>query len=117
MASTGEVGCIGENYYEAILKKYAFCRPSYPEENILISSGPTRSKVELLNSTRMLIEKGIIFTARQERLNSLKRMELILKSFTGRMKIREPNIMEYLHDRKDRSGYQYPEKSHEAGTG
>ena len=58
MASTGEVGCIGENYYEAILKSMLSVGHRIPKKNILISSGPTRSKVELLNSTRMLIEKG-----------------------------------------------------------
>ena len=50
MASTGEVGCIGENYYEAILKSMLSVGHRIPKKNILISSGPTRSKVELLNS-------------------------------------------------------------------
>lgn len=58
MASTGEVGCIGENYYEAILKSMLSVGHRIPKKNILISSGPLRSKVELINSTRMLIEKG-----------------------------------------------------------
>ncbi len=52
MASTGEVGCIGENYYEAILKSMLSVGHRIPKKNILISSGPTRSKVELLNADR-----------------------------------------------------------------
>ena len=43
MASTGEVGCIGENYYEAILKSMLSVGHRIPKKNILISSGPTRS--------------------------------------------------------------------------
>lgn len=58
MASTGEVGCIGENYYEAILKAMLSVGYTIPKKNILISSGPSRSKIELLNSARMLSERG-----------------------------------------------------------
>jgi carbamoyl-phosphate synthase large subunit len=58
MASTGEVGCIGENYYEAILTAMLSVGYKIPERNILISSGPPRSKVELLESARMLHKKG-----------------------------------------------------------
>ncbi|MEN8117422.1 MAG: carbamoyl-phosphate synthase (glutamine-hydrolyzing) large subunit [Bacteroidota bacterium] len=58
MSSTGEVGCIGENYYEAILKSMLSVGYKFPEKNILISSGPSRGKIELLNSAKMLKEKG-----------------------------------------------------------
>ncbi|WP_240925092.1 carbamoyl-phosphate synthase (glutamine-hydrolyzing) large subunit [Maribellus sediminis] len=58
MSSTGEVGCIGESYYEAILKAMFSVGYTYPKKNILISSGPSRGKVELLNSARLLVEKG-----------------------------------------------------------
>ncbi|MCY1720508.1 carbamoyl-phosphate synthase (glutamine-hydrolyzing) large subunit [Prolixibacteraceae bacterium Z1-6] len=59
MSSTGEVGCIGENYYEAILKSMLSVGYSFPKKNILISSGPSRGKIELLNSARLLKEKGL----------------------------------------------------------
>jgi carbamoyl-phosphate synthase large subunit len=58
MASTGEVGCIGESYYEAILTAMLSVGYKIPKKNILISSGPPRAKVELLQSARMLHEKG-----------------------------------------------------------
>jgi carbamoyl-phosphate synthase large subunit len=58
MSSTGEVGCIGENYYEAILKAMLSVGYNFPKKNILISSGPSRGKVELLNSAKMLKDKG-----------------------------------------------------------
>ncbi|WP_394706668.1 carbamoyl-phosphate synthase (glutamine-hydrolyzing) large subunit [uncultured Draconibacterium sp.] len=58
MSSTGEVGCIGETYYEAILKAMLSVGYNFPKKNILISSGPSRGKLELLNSARMLVEKG-----------------------------------------------------------
>ena len=58
MASTGEVGCMGDDYYEAILKAMLSVGFRIPEKNILISSGPMRSKTELLQSAHYLIEKG-----------------------------------------------------------
>lgn len=58
MASTGEVACIGENYYEAILKSMLSVGYRIPVKNILFSSGPSRSKVELLKSAKMLQELG-----------------------------------------------------------
>jgi carbamoyl-phosphate synthase large subunit len=58
MSSTGEVGCIGENFYEAILKSMISVGYSIPKKNILLSTGPMRSKVELVNSCKLLAEKG-----------------------------------------------------------
>ena len=58
MASTGEVGCIGEGFYEAILKAMFSVGYRVPKKSILLSTGPARSKVELINSARALIERG-----------------------------------------------------------
>jgi len=58
MASTGEVGCIGEGFYEAILKAMFAVGYRIPQKSILLSTGPARSKVELLNSAIALREKG-----------------------------------------------------------
>ncbi len=58
MASTGEVGCIGDNFYEAILKSMLSVGITIPKKNILFSTGPTKSKVELLEAARLLSEKG-----------------------------------------------------------
>lgn len=58
MSSTGEVGCIGDNYYEAILKAMLSVGYRIPKKNILLSTGPMRSKVELINSCRMLVDRG-----------------------------------------------------------
>ncbi|MCT4646373.1 MAG: carbamoyl-phosphate synthase (glutamine-hydrolyzing) large subunit, partial [Carboxylicivirga sp.] len=43
MSSTGEVGCIGESYYDAVLQSMLAVGYRVPEKNILISSGPARS--------------------------------------------------------------------------
>lgn len=58
MSSTGEVGCLGHDYYDAVLKAMLSVGHRIPKKDVLISSGPIRSKIELLNSARMLVEKG-----------------------------------------------------------
>jgi carbamoyl-phosphate synthase large subunit len=58
MSSTGEVGCIGEGFYEAILKAMFSVGYKVPKKSILLSTGPPRSKVELLNSAKALRERG-----------------------------------------------------------
>jgi carbamoyl-phosphate synthase large subunit len=58
MSSTGEVGCIGEGFYEAILKSMFSVGYRVPQKSILLSTGPARSKVELLNSAKALRERG-----------------------------------------------------------
>jgi carbamoyl-phosphate synthase large subunit len=69
MASTGEVGCIGEGFYEAILKAMYSVGYRVPRKAILLSTGPARSKVELINSARALSEKGYrLYATRGTRL-------------------------------------------------
>ncbi|GMO35160.1 MAG: hypothetical protein Pg6B_05610 [Candidatus Azobacteroides pseudotrichonymphae] len=63
MASTGEVGCIGDDYYEAILKSMLSVGMSVPKKNILVSGGTLHSKVYLLNACRLLQQKGYILYA------------------------------------------------------
>jgi carbamoyl-phosphate synthase large subunit len=59
MSSTGEVGCIGDDYYEAVLKAMLSVGYKIPEKGVLISRGDVRSKVELLNSCREIYNLGI----------------------------------------------------------
>ena len=40
MSSTGEVGCIGEDFYEAILKAMFSVGYRVPKKSILLSTGP-----------------------------------------------------------------------------
>jgi carbamoyl-phosphate synthase large subunit len=58
MASTGEVGCIGDDYYDALLKAMLSVGYRIPKKNIMLSTGDMRSKVELVNSCQMLVERG-----------------------------------------------------------
>lgn len=58
MASTGEVGCLGDNFDEALLTAMLSVGHTIPKKNVLFSTGPAKSKAELLESARLLHEKG-----------------------------------------------------------
>ncbi|MDL2290361.1 carbamoyl-phosphate synthase (glutamine-hydrolyzing) large subunit [Paludibacteraceae bacterium OttesenSCG-928-F17] len=58
MASTGEVGCIGDDFSEAILKSLLSVGYRIPKKKIMISSGSTKSKVDLLDACKLLQNKG-----------------------------------------------------------
>ena len=65
MASTGEVGCIGDSFHEALLKAMYSVGYRMPVKAVLISSGPAKSKADLLEAVRLLEKRGYkIFATR-----------------------------------------------------
>ena len=54
MASTGEVGAIGNHFDDALLTAMLAVGYRVPEKHVMISSGGTRSKVDLLNACKLL---------------------------------------------------------------
>lgn len=65
MASTGEVGCIGDGFYEALLKAMYSVGYRMPVKAVLVSSGPAKSKADLLEAVRLLERRGYtIFATR-----------------------------------------------------
>ncbi len=58
MSSTGEVGCIGDDFEEALLNAMIAVGYSVPEKNVMVSSGAAKSKVDLLEPAALLAQKG-----------------------------------------------------------
>ena len=58
MSSTGEVGCIGDDFSEALLNSMIATGFKIPEKAVMFSSGAMKSKVDLLDASRMLFAKG-----------------------------------------------------------
>lgn len=58
MASTGEVGCIGSDTSEAVLKAMLAVGYRIPEKNILLSTGSLKQKADLMEAARLLQKKG-----------------------------------------------------------
>ena len=58
MSSTGEVGCLGDDFNEALLNALIATGYTLPKQSVLISSGSAKEKVDLLEPARMLSSKG-----------------------------------------------------------
>ncbi len=100
MASTGEVGCIGENYYEALLKAMLSVGYRIPKKNILFSSGDSRSKIELLTSAKMLVERGYNLFATRGSAKFLSDNDVPVTTLYWPDEAESPNTLEYLKSRK-----------------
>ena len=58
MASTGEVGCIGDNTDTALLKAMLSVGHRIPKKTVLLSTGSAKQKAEMLDAARMLVSHG-----------------------------------------------------------
>jgi carbamoyl-phosphate synthase large subunit len=100
MASTGEVGCIGEGFYEAILKSMLSVGYKIPQKAILLSTGPARSKVELLNSARALREKGYKLFATRGTSQFLENAGIEAEVAYWPDEKKSPNTLELISERR-----------------
>ncbi len=100
MASTGEVGCLGEDYYEAILKSMLSVGYTIPQKNILLSTGPARSKTEMLISSKMLHEKGYKLFATRGTQQFLENNNIPCTMLHWPDENAHPNTLEYIKSRK-----------------
>lgn len=58
MSSTGEVGCLGENTSEALLKAMLSVGQKIPQKSVLLSTGGAKQKADMLDAAHKLHEKG-----------------------------------------------------------
>jgi len=58
MSSTGEVGCLGAHFDEAIINAMLSVGYHIPQKGVLVSSGDAKGKVDLLEPCRMLRAQG-----------------------------------------------------------
>lgn len=101
MASTGEVGCIGDDVSEAILKSMLSVGQRIPEKNILLSTGTAKQKVAMLDASRLLAKKGynLYATGGTHRFfaeNGIPSTLVYWPSETGK----EPQALTLLHEKK-----------------
>ncbi len=99
MASTGEVGCIGETFYETILKSMLSVGYTYPKKNILLSTGPMRSKVELVNSCKLLLEKGYNLFGTKGTAQFLEMNGISCTTLYWPDEKKKPNTLDYLKNK------------------
>jgi carbamoyl-phosphate synthase large subunit len=100
MVSTGEVGCIGDDYYEAILTAMLSVGYTIPTKNILLSTGPARSKSELLESARMLTDLGFELYATRGTHNFFIQNDIPTTMVFWPDEKEKPNVLDLFRDHK-----------------
>lgn len=101
MASTGEVGCIGDDVSEAILKSMLAVGQRIPGKNILLSTGMAKQKIAMLDAAKLLASKGynLYATGGTHRFleeNGVPSTLVYWPSETGK----EPQALKMLHEKK-----------------
>ena len=100
MASTGEVGCIGDNTDTALLKAMLSVGYRIPQKSVLLSTGGAKQKVEMLDAARMLVENGYALfatggTSKYLKDNGVENTLVFWPSDEG-----QPQALDLLHEHK-----------------
>jgi len=72
MASTGEVGCIGDTLDEALLKSMISVGHRIPRKTVLISSGNAQQKADMIDACTRLVSSGYTIYATSGTFNYLQ---------------------------------------------
>lgn len=101
MASTGEVGCIGDDTSEAVLKSMLSVGYRIPEKNILLSTGGAKQKAALLDAARTLHDKGYNLYATGGTHQFLNDNGIpAVKVYWPSEGDKEPQALQMLHDKQ-----------------
>jgi carbamoyl-phosphate synthase large subunit len=94
------VGCIGDDYYEAVLKAMLSVGYKIPKKGVLVSSGDIRSKVELLNSCREIHNLGLEIYATKGTAEFLEKNSIPSTILNWPDNKKQPNVIDYLKNGK-----------------
>ena len=99
MSSTGEVGCIGDSFNEALLKAMFSVGYRMPRGAVLVSSGPARSKADLLEALRSLEKRGHTIFATRGSQSFLSNAGIAAKVAYWPDERKSPNTIELIRQR------------------
>ncbi len=100
MASTGEVACLGNDLNEAFLKSLFSVGFAMPKSNILLSTGPIKSKAYLLECVKKLEEMGFKLFATEGTAKFLEENGVKTTILHWPLEKKEPNALTYIQERK-----------------
>ena len=96
MASTGEVGCLGEDFEEAFLKALLSVGYRLPIRGVLLSTGPIEVKAVFTRSARILSQMGLTLYATRGTADFLKAGGIDSQVLHWPLEKSSPNVLEYL---------------------
>ena len=100
MASTGEVGCLGDDFEEAFLKALISVGFKFPIRTVLLSTGTLKDKVAFIEGAKLFESLGIGFFATQGTAEFLSRYSIKSVVVHWPLENRSPNAGELIEQRK-----------------
>ena len=104
MSSTGEVGCMGDTFEEALLNSLIATGYKIPskEKGIMISSGGTKEKASMLDAAQALVKNGYTVYASEGTAKFLNdnQVKAIAVAWPDEDHKDMPNVMEMIADHK-----------------
>jgi carbamoyl-phosphate synthase large subunit len=96
MVSTGEVGCLGDDFEEAFLKALISIGFKLPVRSVLISTGPLENKAEFISSARLLKNMDIQIYATRGTSQFMKQYGIDTQILNWPLEKESPNVLEFL---------------------
>lgn len=100
MASTGEVGCLGDDTAEAVLTAMLAVGHRIPKKTVLISSGNAKQKIQLLDSAKKLVDKGYTIYATGGTFRFLTENNVECKRVFWPSDEEKPQALEMIHNKE-----------------
>ena len=101
MMSTGEVGCLGDDTNEAVLKSMLSVGYRIPQCSVLLSTGGYKQKVDMLDAAQLLHNKGYALYATQGTHDMLAENGIpSTLVFWPTDEGKQPQALDLLHERK-----------------
>jgi carbamoyl-phosphate synthase large subunit len=100
MSSTGEVGCLGDDFNEALLNALLATGYRMPHRAVLISSGEAKGKVDLLEPARRLMQKGFAIYGTQGTAQFLNDNGVKAQSVTWPDEEGDNNVLRMIADHR-----------------
>jgi carbamoyl-phosphate synthase large subunit len=100
MSSTGEVGCLGDDFTEAFLKAMLSVGYKLPICSVLLSTGPLEGKAEFVASAKALQNSGVRLYATRGTAEFMRQYGIETEVLNWPTEKESPNVLEYLTERK-----------------
>ncbi|MFA7685190.1 MAG: carbamoyl-phosphate synthase (glutamine-hydrolyzing) large subunit [Candidatus Gracilibacteria bacterium] len=96
MASTGEVGCFGDDLYEAFLKSMIGVGFELPKKGVFFSIGGLHAKTELLSTAKKFSEMGFKIFGTEGTADFFRKNRLVAKKLHKISTKKSPNLLEAM---------------------
>jgi carbamoyl-phosphate synthase large subunit len=117
MSSTGEVGCLGDDVYDAFLKSYLSTGMRFPRANVLLSVSGEENRFELLEAVKSLEEMNFTLYATEHTAEFYRKHGVKTQMVHKIHEEKKPNVSDLLGSRRLDLIISMPKDYGDIGTG